>query len=182
MRTKNKFTIAKSNDDIKLDVALRVVNWNGCILNKEILKKLIIGDIVRISMHISKKSKHYAKVEKDAPYVLIKEQQSKYFLGEILDMYRALSSDSYPLRTGEHIWFSHSNIIEIPINKLERQDELYKFCTNEYVCYTGPLDTIDQDSSEDESDSDSSNSELNSVDISKFDDRINILRDKHTTR
>jgi len=171
MGKKNKFVIAENNN-IRCDVAKRVVNWNGCILNKEILKKLQINDIVRISMHVSKKSNYCPKIYKDSPYIKIKEIKGNYMLGEILDVYRHQPDNNYPLRIGEHIWIQFNNIIEIPL-QLYNRDDMNSFNTNEYVRHTGPLETIDSDNSDFGSSDESSDSESSQeIDMSKFDERI----------
>ena len=166
---KNKFTLVASEQDIKLDIAKRVVSKNGCILNKAILSKLNVGNIVRISLHVSKKSRFEFKVERDAPYVSIEDIKEKYILGKILDTYRSMPGNYYSLQTGEHVWFKTQNIIEVT-----DCTDLYKFQTNQYVQYTGPLETVDYDSeSSDESSGDSENSnEDEPIDMEKFDKRI----------
>lgn len=196
MGKNNKFTISKSNQDIKLDVARRITDWDGCILNKEILKKLKVDAVVRISLHVSKKSNYRPKLESDSPYVNIQEIKGKYILGKILDMYRHESENHYPLRTGEHLWFQPHNVIEIPLLQFadaanaesrsgnaanaESSPNFNNFRTNEYVCYTGPLETVNYDSeSSDESEdseSDSGNDNSESIDMDKFDCRIPLLR------
>ena len=188
MGKNNKFTISKSNQDIKLDVARRITDWDGCILNKEILKKLKVDVVVRISLHVSKKSNYRPKLESDSPYVNIREIKGKYILGKILDMHRHESENYYPLRTGEHLWFQQHNIIELPLRQFpdaandDSCPNFNNFRTNEYVCYTGPLETVNYDSeSSDESEdseSDSENDNSESIDMDKFDCRIPLLRKK----
>lgn len=171
--TKNKIIIAKSeNEDIKLNNAKRIVDYNGCILKKDVLSQLKKEYEVRISMRISKKSNIYKdnkKIYSDSPYVRIIDIKNNYVLGEILDRYRNLPEHYYPLRTGERIWFLKHNIIEICGDV-----DLEKYRSKEYVKYTGPLETIDdEDESSDESESDSSDSDNDiSIDRSKLDIRV----------
>jgi hypothetical protein len=155
---KNKGIYIYQPNNIKLDIASRVVSWNGHILNKSIFNTLKPDNIVRISMHISKKSPFDCKLYRDSPYIKIVEFKDDRILGVIINELRSLPEHYYPLRTGEHIWFGYHHIIEI-LNVSEEDEK--KYGTMEFVAYTGPLETIDNEveSSESEYDSDSTSSD-----------------------
>ena len=157
---KNKINIAPAKH-IKLDVALRVVNDKGCILQKNILNCIKPDRIVRISMHVSRNSPYDCRQTSDSPYVKVLEIKEANMLGEILSEYRTLPDSHYPLLSRERVWFCRNNIIEVPTLTAEEEQ---KYCTKEYVAYTGPLETIDLDiesetDSESDPDSDSSESD-----------------------
>ena len=159
--------------DIRLDIAKRVVANNGNILQKSILPTLKSERIVRISMHVSKKSGYDCRLRRDSPYVRIIENKNDNILGLILPEFRTLPENYYPLRSGDNIWFISKNIIEI----LELTEDDAKYRTDEYVAYTGPLETVDyeEDSSEGVSDSESSPSDSDldgdDIDLKKKDSR-----------
>lgn len=183
-KNKNKSTNAEQNMHIlqpyhiKLDMAYRIVNLNGRILNKTVLETLKLGQMVRISMHLSKRSPFDCRLLQDAPYVKIIEIKNQNILGEILGEMRTMPDDYFPLRAREHVWFTKSNIIEIP--EMTTDDEL-KFGTNEYVPYTGPLETVDPDYESsidgDNSDSESSDSDADrNIDLRKKNPKAPLLR------
>lgn len=165
--------------DICLDIAKRVVsNENGQILKKEILDKLKDNDIVRISMHISKNSGYKCRLMRDTPYVKIMEKKNGKLLGMVLQEFRLMPEDYYPLRSCDKIWFTNNNIIEIL--ELSEEDNS-KYGTGEYVAYTGPLETVDyEEISESGSNSESSASEsdleADDIDIKIKDSRAKLNR------
>jgi hypothetical protein len=171
------YKIAKSKH-IKLDNAIRIVNEKGRVLKKDILKTIKVNQIVRISMHISKKSPYDCRLLRDSPYVKIIEINKQNILGQILDEMRTLPDNYYPLRSKEHIWFKSNNIIEF----MDLPEDLEKkYGTNDFIPYTGPLETIDSDcessdyhESEDSSASDSE--EEKNINLSKKNPKAPLLR------
>jgi hypothetical protein len=150
--------------DIKFNMAKRVVNKHGRILHKNILDTLKLNQTVRIAMHVSKQSPHTYRVMYDTPFISIIEIKGKNILGKVLENYRTLPENYYPLRSNESVWFTSANIIEIPDLTPEEESQ---YGTNEYVAYTGPLETVDFDVESSESDScdESSPSESDQDDI-----------------
>jgi hypothetical protein len=174
-KLKNNYKILQPYH-IKLDNAKRVVSKKGKILKKEVLSALNLDQVVRISMHISKKSPYDCRLLQDAPYVQIMEFNKQNILGKILNEMRTLPDNYYPLKSNEFIWFTKNNIIEIL--DLTEEDEK-KYGTNEFVPYTGPLETIDSDGESSECNSDSSESESDedrNIDLSKKNINAPLLR------
>lgn len=155
----------KSNNDIKFHQAKHTVDQHGQVFKIDVLNKIEPESLVRISMYVSKRSRFYGthKLTFDSPYLRIVEIRGRKILGEVLDKFRYLAGDHYPLKTGSHVWFDRSKIIEIWCDGY-----FSKYKTNKYITYTGPFETIEdyESSSDDESESDASDQ---SIDRSKLD-------------
>jgi hypothetical protein len=144
-------------EKIVLHDAKLILDANGYIYNPEVLKEIIVGSVVRIFMTLPRPPLDLWS--HDSPYVSIVEvdKKSSTCLGEILDLERVDECNRYPLAVGEKIWFSLSNIIEIPIKEQSKNKEkkIKAFITNERVMATGPLYTIDYTFDDSGSDTDS---------------------------
>ncbi len=163
----NNARVIKPNNDIKFHQAKRTVDQYGQVYKDDILEKITTNNIVRISMYVSKKSRFYGlyRLTHDTPYLRIIKIQERQILGEILDKFRYLAGDHYPLKTGSCVWIGKNQIIEVWCD-----GTLAKYKTNNYIAYTGPFETIDdyESSSDDDTDTDVSNE---TIDRSKIDAR-----------
>lgn len=139
-------------EHIKLDYAKRLTAPNGQLLNKSALNILEIGRVVRINIHLSRRSILQKKIEYDAPYVEIKDINGKYFMGIILQEGRTMPDYYYPLNSGEYIWFTKEHICQF---KEITDSERVLYGTNNYIAYTGYTETFDYISSDSASASDS---------------------------
>ena len=136
---------------VDLHKAKCIIDNRGYIYNPEILNKLNINDIVRISFTLD--TEREDTWCHDSPYVKINLiDDNENIMGEIVNIDRQ-QTNMYPLNIGEKIWFVKNNIIEIPANKQEFKSLL----TSDRVQCTGPLYTVIYD--ENSSDSDDSSSD-----------------------
>ncbi len=146
-----------SAKEIILHEAKQVINWDGYVYDKSVLKELEVGYIVRLSMIL--KSPARGQWSHASPYVSISkcDKDNDSFLGEVKDINRVDDDCLYPIRTGDRLWFSSNNIIEIPVcwNSKNKKKVLEKHILPHKVNVTGPLYTIIYPA---ESDSDSDNS------------------------
>jgi len=135
---------------VDLHTAKCITDDRGYIYKPEVLNKLNINDIVRISFTLdTERDDIWCH---DAPYVkIIIIDDINNIMGEIINIGRQ-QTNMYPLNVGEKIWFVNNNIIGIPANTQEFKNLL----TSDHVQCTGPLYTViyDENSSDDDSSSD----------------------------
>lgn len=129
---------------------------NRCYIYKpEVLNYLAINDIVRISFTLDTEREDIWC--HDSPYVkIIIIDSTNNIMGEVINIDRQ-ETNMYPINIGEKIWFSKSNIIEIPANK----NEFKYLLTSDHVQCTGPLYTVIYN--EDESGTESSDTEYSTT-------------------
>lgn len=134
---------------IELHTAKCIIDDRGYIYKPEVLNKLDINDIVRISFILDTEREDIWC--HDSPHVKIHLiDDINNVMGEIVNIDRQ-QTNMYPLNVGEKIWFTKSNIIGILANTQEFKNLL----TSEHVQCTGPLYTVVYDEeSEDGSSSD----------------------------
>jgi hypothetical protein len=153
--------------EIKLHQSKEIINWDGMCYDNKVLDEIKINDVVRISIFVSNNSKKNDWIyDHDSPFVKILTENNNLYLGEILNINRFDDNIKYPINTGDKIWFSLNNIIEIstemnPHKKLILDKYLIK---NKFVSVTGPLYTIKYDDSDNDSDNNSDYSSINSSD------------------
>ena len=130
---------------IVLHKACKVVDYDGVIFDSKILENMPLESIVRVSMVFSPNYDRYDLIAftHDSPYIKILKKDKELLLGEVLEDKRTCDEDKYPIRTGERVWFSKENIIEIPLHMQSYpQKILAKYRTANKVPITGPLYTI----------------------------------------
>jgi hypothetical protein len=134
---------------VDLHKAKCITDDRGYIYNPEVLNKLNVNDIVRISFILDTDREDIWC--HDSPYVKIHLiDDINNVMGEIVNIDRQ-QTNMYPLNVGEKIWFVKNNIIEIPANT----QEFKSFLTSDHVQCTGPLYTVlYNEDEEDESSSD----------------------------
>jgi hypothetical protein len=132
-----------------LDKAKLIVDYNGTIYRDDVKKVIGVNCVVRISLYLT--DEFQGCYPHDAPYVCVCEEdkKKKLFCGIVQDIGRTGPSNKYLARTGERIWFSADNVIEIPSNHQTDvpKSALTKYLNNkgEKVPITGPLYTIEYD-------------------------------------
>lgn len=131
---------------IILDTSRLITDYDGRVFDEFVRTKIVVGDIVRLSMYISDDDTKLQDFiyETDAPYVNIMNELDGKFLGELISINRVHTQQQYyPIRTGDRIWFEKINVIEYPIKYNEtRRNELTPYLKDEYIEITGPLYTI----------------------------------------
>lgn len=146
--------IPTSKEVIELHTAKLIIDSNGYIFKPDVLKELVIGSIVRVFMTM--KNPPMNLWSHDSPYlsIVMIDKDTNQCLGDILDIDRIEECNKYPLATGERIWFSFSNIIEIPIKEQSKNKEkkIKTYLTTDHVTATGPLYTINHTNIEYDSD------------------------------
>jgi hypothetical protein len=129
------------SDTVIIHRAKIITDWKGRIFKPAVLDIINVGNIVRLSIIVTKPI--HDMWSHDAPYVEIMSVEDKKILGSILDKGRVKECNKYPLLQGERIRFSAENIIEIPLKDQPNGQALEKFITTESVSVTGPLYTIE---------------------------------------
>jgi len=134
------------HNKILIHTAKLITDWNGTIFKNEVLKEVGVDSIVRISMVMPDPPINLWS--HDAPYVSIVEiDKENMILGEVLDIGRDVECNRYPIASGDRLWFSLDNIIEIPLKDQgkNKAKKMRQYLTAEKVTVTGPLYTIVED-------------------------------------
>lgn len=134
--------VEEENEKFSIHKAKIISNNLGNIYDKDVLKQLEIGNVVRISFIVL--DNHFDDWTHDSPYLKIIKKNKNLYLGEVQNINRIKNTNKYPLPIGEKIWFNEENIIEIPNNQNSIKS-FDSFLTNEYISITGPLYTIKSD-------------------------------------